>query len=241
MFIPALVALAAIVARHASRRPAATARRDAASDALLALPLVLSRLSRRRQRSCGRCSWRTSTPATCTRSCVLSAALALAAGASWPCWPWRRRRGWLVDAAPAAARSSLRRWSLVGWNLVAVRRLGARRGRTRTTRPRSRSARLLPPGTLVQGKLANGLALENRIRPIFIGHGFGNYDDRLQRDDVRYILTYDFAELGYESQADPGSFRTSSIAIRSIASSRRSTSTKRRRPRSRRAHRQAAE
>ena len=38
--------------------------------------------------------------------------------------------------------------------------------------------RVLPPGTLVQGKLANGLALENRIRPIFIGHGFGNYDDR---------------------------------------------------------------
>ena len=37
---------------------------------------------------------------------------------------------------------------------------------------------MLPPGTLVQGKLANGLALENRIRPIFIGHGFGNYEDR---------------------------------------------------------------
>ncbi len=51
--------------------------------------------------------------------------------------------------------------------------------------------RLLPPGTLVQGKLANGLALENRIRPVFIGRGFGNYDDRFERDDVRYILTYD--------------------------------------------------
>ena len=48
----------------------------------------------------------------------------------------------------------------------------------------------LPPGTLVQGKLANGLALENRIRPVFVGRGFGNYDDRLQRDDVRYLLTY---------------------------------------------------
>ena len=31
-----------------------------------------------------------------------------------------------------------------------------------------------PPETVVQGKLANGLALENRIRPIFIGHEFGN-------------------------------------------------------------------
>jgi hypothetical protein len=56
----------------------------------------------------------------------------------------------------------------------------------------------LPPGTLVQGKLANGLALENRIRPIFIGHGFGNFADRKQRDDVRYILTYTSPRLGYE-------------------------------------------
>ena len=28
---------------------------------------------------------------------------------------------------------------------------------------------LLPPGTLVHGKLANGLSLENRIRPVFVG------------------------------------------------------------------------
>ena len=39
-------------------------------------------------------------------------------------------------------------------------------------------ARRLPPGTLVHGKLANGLSLENRIRPVFVGRGFGNYDDR---------------------------------------------------------------
>jgi hypothetical protein len=58
--------------------------------------------------------------------------------------------------------------------------------------------RALPPGTAVQGKLANGLALENRIRPLFIGHGFGNYDDRKQRDDVRYILTYTSPKVGYE-------------------------------------------
>jgi 4-amino-4-deoxy-L-arabinose transferase-like glycosyltransferase len=60
---------------------------------------------------------------------------------------------------------------------------------------------LLPAGTLVQGKLANGLALENRIRPVFIGREFGNYDDRKTRDDVRYILTYIAPSLGYESQA----------------------------------------
>src|SRR5262245_24470701 len=58
--------------------------------------------------------------------------------------------------------------------------------------------RVLPPDTLVQGKLANGLALENRIRPIFIGHGFGNYDDRKQRWDVRYILTYTDPVIGHE-------------------------------------------
>ena len=61
--------------------------------------------------------------------------------------------------------------------------------------------RHLPPGTLVHGKLANGLALENGIKPIFVGRGFGNYEDRKARDDVRYILTYVAPSLGYESQA----------------------------------------
>jgi hypothetical protein len=58
--------------------------------------------------------------------------------------------------------------------------------------------RALPPGTLVHGKLANGLSLENRIRPVFVGHGFGNYEDRLSRDDVRYLLTYVSPWVGYE-------------------------------------------
>ncbi len=58
--------------------------------------------------------------------------------------------------------------------------------------------RLLPPGTLVQGKLANGLALENQIRPLFIGPGFGNYADRLNRPDVAWVLTYSRPRLGYE-------------------------------------------
>jgi len=58
----------------------------------------------------------------------------------------------------------------------------------------------LSPGTLVEGKLANGLALDNRIRPIFVGNGFGNDEDGL-RDDVRYILTYTSPRLGYEGSA----------------------------------------
>jgi 4-amino-4-deoxy-L-arabinose transferase-like glycosyltransferase len=59
---------------------------------------------------------------------------------------------------------------------------------------------LLAPGTLVQGKLANGLSLENQIKPIFVGRGFGNYDDRLNREDARYILTISLPEEGRETQ-----------------------------------------
>ena len=67
-------------------------------------------------------------------------------------------------------------------NVEASRRLGA----------------VLPRGTPVHGKLANGLSLENEIRPIFVGRGFGNYEDRKRRDDVRYILTYVAPRVGYE-------------------------------------------
>lgn len=62
----------------------------------------------------------------------------------------------------------------------------------------SRLGERLAPGTLVHGKLANGLALENQIRPVFVGHGFGNFDDRRTRDDVRYILTYVAPCVGFE-------------------------------------------
>jgi hypothetical protein len=58
----------------------------------------------------------------------------------------------------------------------------------------------LPAGTLVHGKLANGLALENQIKPVFVGRGFGNYADRKSRDDVRYILTYIAPYIGYEGE-----------------------------------------
>jgi 4-amino-4-deoxy-L-arabinose transferase-like glycosyltransferase len=58
--------------------------------------------------------------------------------------------------------------------------------------------RRLPAGALVHGKLANGLALENRIRPIFVGRNFGNYADRLTRNDVPWLLTYVAPRTGYE-------------------------------------------
>jgi hypothetical protein len=58
----------------------------------------------------------------------------------------------------------------------------------------------LPSDTLVHGKLANGLSLESRIRPVFVGQEFGNYDDRLDRDDIRYVLTYLRPYVGYEGR-----------------------------------------
>lgn len=61
--------------------------------------------------------------------------------------------------------------------------------------------RWLPAGTLVHGKLANGLSLESRITPVFVGRGFGNYEDRTTRTDIRYLLTYSAPSFGYESQA----------------------------------------
>lgn len=74
-------------------------------------------------------------------------------------------------------------------------------GRTYENYEASRAlAAALPPGTLVHGKLANGLSLENQIKPVFVGREFGNYEDRKRRDDVRYILTYIAPSVGYESQ-----------------------------------------
>ena len=85
----------------------------------------------------------------------------------------------------------------VAWNLAQFGDWAARRS-YKNFDASVALGRALPAGTLVQGKLANGLALENGIRPIFIGHEFGNYADRKERWDVRYILTYTDPEIGYE-------------------------------------------
>ena len=85
----------------------------------------------------------------------------------------------------------------IGWNIYQFADWAAHRTYKNFEASRAVGA-VLPPEALVQGKLANGLALENRIRPIFIGHQFGNYEDRKTRWDVRYILTYTDPELGYE-------------------------------------------
>ncbi len=48
-----------------------------------------------------------------------------------------------------------------------------------------------------------GSALESRLKPLFVGAtGSATTEDRLRRDDVRYVLTYDLPRIGYESQTD---------------------------------------
>jgi 4-amino-4-deoxy-L-arabinose transferase-like glycosyltransferase len=196
-FIPALTALAALVlGGHRTLAPpeaAALSRRTA----LLAAPLVLFsayivlatfvRLAFIYQ----------------TRPVVrLSAALAVLAGiAVYAFWPGVARR---LSSTRFSARAGIAAALLVaGGNVAQYVQWAA--GRTYANYAASvEVGRVLPEGTLVHGKLANGLSLENRIRPIFVGRGFGNYEDRKRRDDVRYILTYIAPSLGYESQArDP--------------------------------------
>ena len=126
----------------------------------------------------------------------LSATLA-AVTAALVIWRWRSTIGWLGrQKLPVAAASAIVALVVAGdlaqyWQWT----------RYRTSRNYEASValgRALAPGTLVHGKLANGLSLENSIRPVFVGRGFGNYEDRKQRNDVRYILTYVAPALGYE-------------------------------------------
>ena len=101
------------------------------------------------------------------------------------------RQSWVVRGAVALTALG------VGWNIYQFADWASHRTYKNVEASRAVGA-VLPPEALVQGKLANGLALENRIRPIFVGHQFGNYNDRKTRWDVRYILTYTDPELGYE-------------------------------------------
>ena len=136
------------------------------------------------------------------RTAAALAVLVVAATLTW--WPAvsRALSGETVNRSFPSARKRLPRSILLimlAWNLGQYASWAMHHNDI-NYRASLEVGRLLPPGTLVQGKLANGLALENRIRPIFVGRGFGNYADRFDRDDVRYILTYDLPKVGYESQ-----------------------------------------
>lgn len=126
----------------------------------------------------------------------VSAGVAVAAlAAGW--WGWRRLSPWLSRAWPAGTAFVVAGLAAAGGLAQFVQ--WAAGGRTYRNVEASRAlGRLLPPETPVHGKLANGLALENRIRPVFVGREFGNYADRLSRNDVPYLLTYVAPRLGYE-------------------------------------------
>ena len=191
-FIPAFVALASLALGRLRILPR-DAEQIPRSHALLALPLVLYgayvifgafvRIAFLREIS-----------PNVRIAAALSVMFAAALFSTWPRIPRR-----FAEAIPLRGVVALAVLLALG-NVVQYIQWAV--GRTYKNYEASRElGRLLPPGTLVQGKLANGLALENRIRPVFIGRGFGNYDDRKSRDDVRYILTYIAPSLGYESQA----------------------------------------
>jgi hypothetical protein len=132
----------------------------------------------------------------------LSAGLALASSAL-VLWRWDDVVNWIGTMRVPAAAATVIVTVTVGWNLFEYGRWA--QGRSELNyRASIELGGLLPAGTLVQGKLANGLSLENRIRPIFIGNHFGNYDDRFQRDDARYILSYVLPSVGYESDQGSG-------------------------------------
>jgi 4-amino-4-deoxy-L-arabinose transferase-like glycosyltransferase len=200
MFIPALVALAALlVAGGRPWVPASTATARL-STRLLVLPL-LGLLGYLAVGSLLRLAWLDDVRAGEFSTVVRVSAGLAALGAVALVIRWRgvMRRLSAVRVAPALA-AGLLAIALV-WNLGEFN-WWARQRSYDNYLASIEVGRLLPAGTLVQGKLANGLALENGIRPLFIGTGFGNYADRLVRDDVRYILTYIQPVLGYESGPD---------------------------------------
>ncbi|MCK7461256.1 MAG: hypothetical protein MZU84_03900 [Sphingobacterium sp.] len=121
-----------------------------------------------------------------------------------PPWPRPARAMSRTPLVAAARRSSLLLVMMAG-DVAAVHPSGRRAARPCNYRGDAMpSADWLPPGTLVHGKLANGLALESRIKPVFVGRGFGNYDDRLERDDIRYVLTYTRPVSRLRGPRDPG-------------------------------------
>ena len=190
-FIPAIVAMAAIVL--AGERQGAPAEIAAIPfrRALLAAPIVLFAL----YVSAGGIArvfflYEIRPAVRIAAACAVAGTLLIYA--SWPWVPrWMARQRWTLRGAAALALL------VCAGDFVQFTQWAA--GRTYKNFEASIAlGRALPPGTAVHGKLANGLALENRIRPVFVGRGFGNYTDRLHRDDVRYILTYIEPRVGYE-------------------------------------------
>jgi 4-amino-4-deoxy-L-arabinose transferase-like glycosyltransferase len=190
MFIPALVALAALVL-GGSRLIAWSGEAQRSESRWLALPFMLLMAY---------LVWGGLLRLVFLfeiRTSVRVSALLSVAAVTVVVWRWQTISTWLsrqrITVGGAAALTTL----VVGTDLAQYWQWA----RQRTFENYEASiaiGRVLPPGTLVHGKLANGLSLENRIKPVFVGREFGNYSDRKTRDDVRYILTYVTPRVGYE-------------------------------------------
>jgi hypothetical protein len=191
-FIPAFVALASLALGRLQILPRAVAAIPRAT-ALAALPLVLYAAYFVFGASVRIAFLREISP-NVRIAAALAILFAAVLVATWPRIP-RALSSTIPVGGAILLVALLSTGNLIQYSQWAV-------GRTYKNYEASRAiAAILPSGTLVQGKLANGLALENGIRPIFVGRGFGNYEDRKTRNDVRYILTYIAPSLGYESQA----------------------------------------
>jgi len=196
MFIPPLIGLAALLLGGSGvpvirARPAGWARWLALPLAAFAAYLVIGSLVRM--------AFLPDIRAGDLRLAVrLSAVLGGLAG-TLVVWHWPAIARWLSRQTVPARGAAILAAVVVAGDLTQFAQWAA--GRTyKNYRASVELGRVLPPGTPVHGKLANGLSLENRIRPIFVGRGFGNYEDRKTRDDVRYILTYTAPYVGYEGR-----------------------------------------
>ena len=192
MFVPAFVALGALVlgARHTFASLDAVPR----FSRWIALPLILL-LAYLVSGSLVRLS----VLGEVGKAARLSAAVAAVISALIV-WRWERIWTWMSRQQITTRAAMLLTAIAIAGDAVQYG-YWAQRRTDKNHRASIEVGRMLAPGTLVHGKLANGLSLENRIRPVFVGRGFGNYEDRTTRDDVRYILTYISPSLGYESQA----------------------------------------
>ena len=198
MFIPAFVALAALVAGSGTRWLPESLATAHWKSRLAGLPFVLALGylvfgSAMRPAFLGRILIGEYYPAVWTAAGLSVATSILLFGF------WTRAIAWLSTRRVTATGAAVLVVLSLAWNLGQYGRWAASRTYLNYQASVAIGVRL-PRGTLVQGKLANGLALENEIRPLFVGRGFGNYADRFDRDDARYILTYDLPWEGYESQ-----------------------------------------
>jgi 4-amino-4-deoxy-L-arabinose transferase-like glycosyltransferase len=189
--VPALVGLAALALGRDGRLVPESLARVPRRRVLLALPLVLG-AAYLATGAVIRLAFLYETRPGVRWSALAAVVLTAAVYVTWPRVPFFLSRHALSPAAAIGITAVVAAGDLVQWAQWA----GART--YRNVEASHLVGAVLPPGTLVHGKLANGLSLENRIRPVFIGDRFGNYADRLERDDIRYVLTYVAPRVGYE-------------------------------------------